>query len=64
MSEQGPLHDFEVVAVEASDDHAIDGVAVTLTDKRGGRVRLHLSLDMAEQLRQRVASALDKREGP
>ena len=57
-------HDFKVVDVELSDDDALDGVAVLLTDARGGRVRLHLSLDMAEQLRERVAAAIDRRQGP
>lgn len=64
MSAPGTVHEFQVVSVDLSDDDAIDGVAVVLTDVRGGKVRLHLSLDMAEALRERVAMALDRRQGP
>jgi hypothetical protein len=60
----GTVHDFRVVDVAMSDDDRIDGVAVILTDARGGRVRLHLTNDMAETLRTRVAAALDKTTGP
>lgn len=64
MSDPAAIHEFQVVAVELADDDAVDGVAVVLTDRRGGKVRLHLSLDMAEMLRERVAMALDRRQGP
>lgn len=57
-------HDFRVTDVELSDDETLDGVAVVLTDARGGRVRLHLSMDMAELLRERVAMAVERRQGP
>ena len=57
-------HEFKVTAVELDDRPATDVVAITLTDVRGGRVRLHLSSDMAERLREAVSAALDKTEGP
>lgn len=57
-------HDFIVTAVEPADADEVGTIAVTLTDARGGRVRLHLDTDMAELLRERVAAALDKRTGP
>lgn len=57
------VHDFVVTAVEPSDEDAIEKVVVTLTDARGGKVRLHLSSDMAESLRRRVSAALDKSKG-
>ncbi len=57
-------HEFRVTAVELDDSPSIDVVAITLTDVRGGRVRLHLSSDMAERLREAVSAALDKTEGP
>ncbi|WP_167524528.1 MULTISPECIES: hypothetical protein [unclassified Mesorhizobium] len=47
-----------------SDNDADDGIALMLTDARGGRVRLHLNGDMAELLRERVAFALDRNMGP
>lgn len=60
----GDIHDFQVIDVTLADDHALDVVALLLTDARGGRVRLHLNEDMAEILRERIATALDKRTGP
>ena len=51
-------------AIEVGDVHETDAIAVTLTDARGGRVRLHLGSDMAERLRERISAALDKRSGP
>ena len=39
----GDIHDFQVVDVALADDHAVDGIALLLTDARGGRVRLHLT---------------------
>ena len=42
----------------------IDGIAIMLIDARGGRVRLNLSTDMAELLREKVSAALDKTQGP
>lgn len=60
----GDIHDFQVVDVALTDDHAVDGIALLLTDARGGRVRLHLNEDMAEMLRERIATALDRRTGP
>jgi hypothetical protein len=62
--EQQNEHEFIVTAVELGDSRAVDGVAIALTDARGGRVRLHLSSDMAERLREKVSAALDKTEGP
>jgi len=62
--EQQNEHEFIVTAVELGDRGAMDVVAITLTDARGGRVRLHLSSDMAELLREKVSAALDKIEGP
>lgn len=58
------MHDFEVTAVELSDDSKRDSVAVTLTDARGGKVRLHLNTDMAEILRAHLEKAIDRTEGP
>lgn len=57
-------HEFMVTQVEISDVPETDAVAVTLTDARGGEVRLHLNTDMAELLREKIAVALDKRVGP
>jgi hypothetical protein len=57
-------HEFNVTAVEPAAEQQIDGIAITLTDARGGRVRLHLSTGMAEQLRDRISSGLDKLQGP
>jgi hypothetical protein len=53
-----------VIAVDLAAVQAIDAIAITLTDARGGRVRLHLSADMAEQLRERVTLGLNKLQGP
>ena len=57
-------HVFVVTAVDLADDPGSNGVAVKLTDARGGQVTLHLSADMAELLRQKVATAADKQTGP
>lgn len=57
-------HEFMVAAVELAAGRAPDGIAVILTDARGGRVRLNLTIDMAEQLREKVSAALDKVQGP
>jgi hypothetical protein len=57
-------HEFMVIAVDLAAMQAIDAIAITLTDARGGRVRLHLSADMAEQLRERITLGLDKLQGP
>ncbi|MBB6467515.1 hypothetical protein [Aminobacter carboxidus] len=57
-------HEFMVAAVEAARDDTLDGVAVTLVDARGGRVRLHMDTDMAEILRERISAALSKTVGP
>jgi hypothetical protein len=53
-----------VAGVELAAGKMIEGIAITLIDARGGRVRLHLSTDMAELLRERVSAALDKMQGP
>ncbi|HTV72064.1 MAG TPA: hypothetical protein VMF90_26335 [Rhizobiaceae bacterium] len=58
------IHDFRVVGIELADDDKTDSVAMILTDVRGGKVRLHLSSDMAGLLRERVSFAIDRREGP
>lgn len=57
-------HDFVVTNVETTDDDKPERVSIVLTDERGERVRLHLNMDMAEMLRERVAAALDKATGP
>lgn len=57
-------HQFMVAAVEAAKDDTLDGVAVTLVDARGGRVRLHMDTDIAEILRERISAALNKTTGP
>ncbi|RWH74987.1 MULTISPECIES: hypothetical protein [Mesorhizobium] len=57
-------HEFVVADVQLADNETDDGVALMLTDARGGRVRLHLNGDMAELLRERVAFALDRNTGP
>lgn len=57
-------HEFMVAGVELAAGEMIHGIAITLVDARGGRVRLHLSADMAELLRERVSTALRKMQGP
>jgi hypothetical protein len=57
-------HEFMVAGVELAAGKMVHGIAITLIDARGGRVRLHLSVDMAELLRERVSTALDKMQGP
>ena len=57
-------HEFMVAGVEQAAGEMIDGIAITLIDARGGRVRLNLSTDMAELLREKVSAALDKTQGP
>jgi hypothetical protein len=57
-------HEFMVAGVELAVGQIIHGIAITLIDARGGRVRLHLSADMAELLRERVSTALDRMERP
>ncbi|RWM05639.1 hypothetical protein [Mesorhizobium sp.] len=57
-------HEFVVMDVQLADNETDDGIALMLTDARGGRVRLHLNADMAELLRERVAFALDRNMGP
>ncbi|RWM79881.1 MAG: hypothetical protein EOR81_10125 [Mesorhizobium sp.] len=57
-------HEFVVADVQLADNETDDGVALMLTDARGGRVRLHLNGDMAELLRERVAFALNRNTGP
>jgi len=57
-------HEFIVAGVETAPGQMVHGIAITLIDARGGRVRLHLSKEMAELLRERVSSALAKLQGP
>ena len=57
-------HDFMVAGVELAAGQTPDGIAITLTDARGGKVRLNLSTDMAEVLREKISAALDKMQGP
>lgn len=57
-------HEFMVAAVEPARDDKLDGVALTLVDARGGRVRLHMHAEIAETLRQCISSALSKTMGP
>lgn len=56
-------HEFVVTDIQLANETG-NGVALMLTDARGGRVRLHLNDDMAELLRERVAFALDRNTGP
>ena len=64
MTSADDIHDFQVTAVELADDPTLDGVALVLTDRRGGKVRLHLSEEMAERLREQAAMAIERRQGP
>jgi hypothetical protein len=64
VKRQQDEHEFMVAGVEMAAAKIIQGIAITLIDARGGRVRLHLTADMAELLRERVAGALDKMQGP
>ena len=57
-------HEFMVAGVELTDGQMPNGIAIALTDARGGKVRLNLSADMAERLREKVSAALDKVQGP
>jgi len=50
-------HEFMVAGVGEM-IHGIAITAITLVDARGGRVRLHLSTDMAELLRESVVVRL------
>src|SRR3954453_21030748 len=49
-------HEFMVAGVETAPGQTSQGIAITLVDARGGRVRLHLSTDMAELLAERVST--------
>jgi hypothetical protein len=40
-------HEFIVSGVELANDDVADGIAIVLEDARGGKVRLHLSSEMA-----------------
>ena len=64
MTTADDIHDFQVTAVELADDPALDGIAIVLTDRRGGKVRLHLTEEMAERLRAQASMALEGRQGP
>ena len=57
-------HEFMVAGVELAPSQTPDGIALNLTDARGGKVRLNLTTDMAEQLREKVSAALDQVQGP
>ena len=57
-------HEFMVAGVELAAGQLIDRIAIKLIDARGGRVRLNLSIEMPELLREKVSAALDKRQGP
>ena len=57
-------HEFMVTAVEPARDDKLDGVALTLVDARGGRVRLHMHTDIAKLLRSRISTELSKTTGP
>jgi hypothetical protein len=63
VNRQKDEHEFMVAGVELAAGDMVHGIAITLTDARGGRVRLHLSTEMAELLRERVSTALDKAQG-
>ena len=64
VKRQQDEHEFMVAGVEIAAGKMIQGIAITLIDARGGRVRLHLTTDMAELLRERVSGALNKMQGP
>ena len=64
MVSERDSHEFIVTDVELADGAAPDSLGVVLTDKRGGKVRLNLTFDMAERLRERVSFALDRGNGP
>jgi hypothetical protein len=64
MAKDSDSHQFVVTDVQLADEAEPGGVALLLTDVRGGRVRLRLDADMAELLRRRIAAAIDRTEGP
>jgi len=61
MVSENDSHDFVVTDVQLAQDQS-RGLAIDLTDKRGGQVRLHLSLEMAQRLGQAVSAAMTARE--
>jgi hypothetical protein len=64
MASDRDSHEFIVTGVELAESAQTDSVGVVLTDARGGQVRLNLTFDMAERLRERVSFALERSEGP
>lgn len=62
MVAERDTHEFIVTDVELDESTGADGIGIVLTDKRGGKVRLNLTFDMAERLRERVSSALGRSE--
>jgi hypothetical protein len=63
VNRQQDEHEFMVAGVELATGEMNHDIAITLIDQRGGKVRLHLSTEMAELLRDRVSTALDKTKG-
>lgn len=51
-------HEFMVSGVEHATDMMVDGIAIRLSDARGGQVRLHLSTEMAQVLCDKIKEAL------
>ncbi len=64
MADREDRHRFIVTAVELAEDDTGEGVAIRLTDIRGGQVTLQLADDMAELLRQKTAEAIARNTGP
>lgn len=56
-------HEFIVSGVELAEYDSADGIAIVLEDVHGGKVRLHLNREMAQQMCSRVAHALTKKTG-
>ena len=54
-------HNFRLSDVEPDADHTDEGIAITLVDVCGGRVRLHLNVETGELLCERIAAALECR---
>ena len=59
----GETPDFIIHDVLEPTDYTDHGVAVTLVDAVGKRLRLHLGISMGELLCERIASALECRYG-
>lgn len=60
MDETADFIVHDVLEIAEYSDH---GAAVTVVDAEGTRLRLHLGIDMAELLCERIATALERRYG-